>query len=135
MFRLIILSLFTVVLWGCSSYQNLNETGDSYLGGGFEDNKIGPGLFEVIAKSNFSPYENFPTAQKTFDRRASELCAGSGYSEFRVKKDTYEHYASLGAAKYLISEISGYVLCSATSLSSEEAQALIAKDAALLRPY
>ena len=135
MFRIICLSLFTTVLWGCSSYQNLNEMGDSYLGGGFEDNNIGPGLFEVVAKSNFSLYENFPAAQKTFDRRASELCSGSGYSRFRLKKDTYEHYASLGAAQYLISEISGYVLCSTTSLSTEEAQALITKDAALLRPY
>ena len=115
---MIALSLF--ILAGCSSYHNINKDGESYLGGGFKDSVIADGVFKITAKTNFAPWTNFDAANKTFNRRAKELCAGN-YNVIKSSEEEFEHLETEGAAKYIISRVEGYVRCEFSKLTDEEA--------------
>ena len=114
--------LAVLLISGCAgSYHNINKNGESALGGGFRDTNIADGLYFIISKTNFAPWTNFDAAQKTFDRRAKELCAGD-YTVIDTKRDQFEHTQSQGAAKYIISRIEGHVHCKSSELTLEEAK-------------
>ena len=115
---LTVLSLF--IFAGCSSYHNINEDGESSLGGGFKDRIIADGVYKITAQTNFSPWTNFDAANETFNRKAKELCAGN-YDVIKSAEDEFEHVETAGAAKYIISRVKGYVRCEASKLSDEEA--------------
>ena len=121
MMRLVVLSA-VLLLTGCSaSYHNINKNGESALGGGFRDKEVANGVHFIIAKTNFAPWTNFDAAQKTFDRRAKELCGGD-YTTLDMKKDQFEQVQTQGAAKYIISRIEGHVHCKSSTISVEDAK-------------
>lgn len=113
--------LSLLMFTGCSSYHNINEDGESSLGGGFKDRVIADGVYKITAKTNFAPWANFDAANDTFNRRAKELCAGN-YNVIESSEDEFEHVETAGAAKYIISRVEGYVHCESSKLTGEEAQ-------------
>jgi len=118
----LVLLLLIVALSGCASYTNLNDGRRNNLGGGFQDQKIGDGLFYVLAKTNWAPWENFGGANSTFHRRATELC-GRDYKVLKREEISYESMP--GMRGYIISQVEGYVLSASSHLSEEEARKLI----------
>jgi len=107
---------------GCASYTDLNNGRRNTLGGGFQDQRLGDGLFYVLAKTNWAPWENFAGANSTFQKRATELCGGS----YKVlKKDEISYESMPGMRGYIISQVEGYVLAEKSALTEAEAQKLI----------
>jgi len=107
---------------GCASYKDLNDGRRNNLGGGFQDQKLGDGLFYVLAKTNWAPWENFSGANSTFLKRATELC-GADYKV--LGKDQISYESLPGMRGYIISQVEGYVLSSKSSLKEEDAKKLM----------
>ena len=114
--------LLSLYISGCStSYHNINEDGVSLLGGGFIDDKIADGVYRIVAKTNFAPWTNFSAANKTFDRRAKELCVGE-FTKFLMVESEYDHAPSMGEVGYVISQVTGYAHCENSTLTLEQAK-------------
>ncbi|MDD4864337.1 MAG: hypothetical protein PHE38_10025 [Alishewanella agri] len=119
----IAISVLITLISGCSSYHNINKDGSNSLGGGFSDKEIHEGLYYIVSKTNFAPWSNHSAAYKTFNRRAAELCNSKAYKAIEISESEYEHIQTAGAAKYIISQVTGYIICKPEVLS--EAEALI----------
>lgn len=117
-----IASIFLFLLVGCGSYHNLNVDDTNSFGGGFTDTKISEGLFYIVSKSNFAPWTNYSAAHKTFERRSAELCGSKKYQSLNIEESNYEMTKTMGAAKYIISQVSGYVICDSSNLSITDAK-------------
>ncbi|MDX3775714.1 hypothetical protein QE250_16475, partial [Chromatiaceae bacterium AAb-1] len=68
---------------------------------------------------------NYSAAHKTFNRRAVELCNSSEYEAIEMRESEYEHVQTAGAAKYIISQVTGYVICKPEVMSEADAKAYI----------
>jgi hypothetical protein len=112
---------------GCASYSDLNDGRRNNLGGGFEDKEVAPGLFHIVAKTNWAPWKNMAGAHKTFNRRASELC-GEKFTVLQISESAYEPFSMPGYPPYIISQVEGYVLAARAKLTDSEARALIKKE-------
>lgn len=121
----IMMASFILLTSGCASYHNLNKDGSNSLGGGFYDNEIHERFYYIVAKTNFAPWTNFSAAHKTFNRRAIELCNSSNYTIIDVNESEYEHVQTAGAAKYIISQVKGYVVCEPETMSVAAAKAYL----------
>jgi hypothetical protein len=117
-----VLLILIFTLGGCASYKDLNDGRRNNLGGGFQDHKLGDGLFYVLAKTNWAPWQNFAGANSTFQKRATELC-GANYRI--LKKDETSYEAMAGMRGYIISQVEGYVLSAQSPLGESEANKLI----------
>lgn len=122
--RIAVASLMLLIS-GCSSYHNLNTDGSNSLGGGFSDKEIHEGLYYIVSKTNFAPWTNHSGAHKTFNRRAAELCNSNKYKTIEMHESEYEHAQTAGAAKYIISQVKGYVICKPEVMSEADAKAYI----------
>ncbi|AOS98414.1 hypothetical protein AUP74_03048 [Microbulbifer aggregans] len=126
-------TIFCVVLLALctacsSSYHNINEHGANPFGGGFQDREVDEGMYFIIAKTNFKPWVNYSGAYKTFNRRAVELCGSEDYTVLKNEEADYEHISSSGEMGYIISQVSGYVLCGSSAVTTVEAEKIILSD-------
>ena len=136
MFRALPLSLLLLAS-ACSSTHDLKRDGFNVFGGGFIDDKKGPGLYLIKAFSNTSPFATPESAAKTFQLRATELCP-SGYKEVRATAAAYKTKSAVSvgtlidkptldipAPSPVVSSKIGHVLCSDSPLSFYEATMLV----------
>ena len=115
--------IFTLsILSACSSYHNLKEDGNNALGGGFIEEKIDDGLYELTARSNFAPWAQFGSAEKTYNKRATELCS-TNYINLESERSAFD---STGM-NHIIAQIKGYILCENSSIQEQQAMELVNK--------
>lgn len=117
-------------LAGCASTHDLTK-GTNMLGGGYKQEEIGPGLFYIYARSNHAPWANIEAARATWRTGAERACASADYDELKIEeseKDTGLQNSS--GVRYLVTERTGYAKCDSSTLSKEEIEKLIARNAA-----
>lgn len=129
--KLIMLS--AALLCGCASSHNLKSDGTSLLGGGFLDYKVTEGMFEIIAKTNASPWVNTSAAKTTWRERATTLCGSDKFREFDIK-DGQEDLPSTFVSPFVaIPSVSttrqGFAVCESANLSDDDVRALLRKRA------
>jgi hypothetical protein len=129
--KLSIYFLLALVVSGCTtSNHNLND-GPNPLGGGFSDNQISEGLFWIVAQTNFAPWSDFEAARKIFNSRATNLCQSDNFFPMRIMEKEFEHIPRDLPPKYIISQVSGYVVCESTNYTFEEIEGLIRQSTSL----
>lgn len=114
---------------GCSSTHDLKRDGFNSLGGGFADQEIRPGLYQLTAIGNMAPWPSFSAAIGTWRGRADKLCGKGAYQEivegqdvgFRGYTPTYvQPGLMLDLPKYNTS-IRGYILCDSSGMTHSDA--------------
>lgn len=136
MFRLFLL-VTLLAIGACSSTHDLKRDGTNIFGGGFIDDKIGPGLYLIKAFSNTSFFATHESAAETFEYRAMQLCP-NGYEELRVISDAYESMTpgptvpvpgfpgvAVSGPKQVITSKIGHVRCRDAPITYKEAKALV----------
>ncbi len=121
--------LVLMVIAGCSSSHNLKTDGRNALGGGFSDQEIRQGLYQLTAIGNLAPWPSFSAAIGTWRGRADELCGKDAYQEIIIEsnagyKGTTPTYISPGRMLDLPkfnTRLSGYLLCNSSGMTREEA--------------
>lgn len=122
------LTLFVVfILSGCASSHNLRTDGFNSLGGGFAESELRPGLYELRASGNLSPWPSLGAARATWKRRADQLCGENAYASLVTALDagyrgesTYYNLNSLPLQKFNTT-MNGYILCDRSGWSVEQA--------------
>jgi TPR repeat protein len=116
--------------FGCASTHNLRTDGFNPLGGGFTEKELRPGLYEMMATSNFAPWANLGAAQATWKARADQLCGKEAYEEFFISASATERGQritfimgrhAIGPFLYVNTTITGYLLCKSSDITLEEA--------------
>ena len=114
---------------GCSSTHNFKTDGHSAFGGGFADYQLRPGLYEMIAKGNATPWPSFGAAIDTWRGRADELCGKDAYQEIVTDQDlgkredipAYLYPGQKVPLQQFNPTIRGYVLCNTSGMTHKEA--------------
>jgi tetratricopeptide (TPR) repeat protein len=118
-----------IVLGGCSSTHNLKTDGNNPLGGGFADEELQPGLYQLTARGNMAPWPSFGAAKTTWERRAEQLCGKGAYQEILEARDAGlrgETLVYLNPGQMVLlpkynAAISGYILCNSSAMTPEQA--------------
>ena len=125
-----------VAVSACSSTHDLKRDGFNVFGGGFIDEKVGPGLYLIKGFSNTSPFATPDSAARTFEYRAKQLCP-NGYSEIHIVSDAYSPATPGTTAmipntvvvvqmpRSVITSKIGHILCADSPLSLSEAKILV----------
>jgi len=122
--------LFSITLLaGCASNNNFRTGSNHLLGGGFLDQEIKPGLYKLSAKANESLWPSFEAARETWKRRADQLCGKDSYQEIITTQNeglrrhdiVYEPTILNPVIPTFNTLISGYVLCSSSVMSRDDA--------------
>jgi hypothetical protein len=110
-------------LAGCASDHDLKHNGYNFMGGGFIDDEIRPGLYLVKGYSNFAmlPSLERDGAAKTFFRRADALCGAGAYTVVNYNLGTY-------SASVHVTFMAGHVLCANSGITVEEARKILLLD-------
>jgi hypothetical protein len=117
--------VFLALLCGCTvSNHNLNE-GPNHLGGGFSDSKVASGIFWISAQTNFAPWSDFEAARKMFKLRATELCGSDNFLPLKMIEKELDHIPRDLPPRYILSQVSGYVVCESSDYTFEEVERLI----------
>lgn len=124
-------ALVVAGLAGCASTHDLS-TGSNMLGGGYQQEEMGPGLYYIYARSNHAPWTNIEAARITWRNGAERACLSAAYDELSIQegeKDTGLQNSS--GVRYLVTERTGYAKCDSSTLSDAEINQIIAKGAAV----
>lgn len=123
-----------ILLCSCSSTHDLKRDGINIFGGGFLDDQIGDGFYLVKGFSNESMFVTKDSAANTFEYRAKQLCP-QGYEEVRAHTNAYKSaipsmdptpgFPVIKAPRNVITSKIGYILCSNSPVSLEEAKAIV----------
>lgn len=120
--------LLCIVLAGCSSSHDLKRDGENLFGGGFADREITPGLYQLTASANTTPWPNFGAARDTWQGRTEQLCGGNGFQEivtsqgagFRGTTPLYFSYGLAPEVRQYNTAITGYILCDTSGMGRRE---------------
>ncbi|MBI2307015.1 MAG: sel1 repeat family protein [Rhodocyclales bacterium] len=121
--------VFLTVVAGCSSTHNFRTDGHSPFGGGFADNEITKGLYQLTATANRAPWPTFGAAIDTWRGRAEQLCGGNRYQQIVTSQDAgFQGTAPVYLRPGLMPEvpkynttISGYILCDTSGMTRDQA--------------
>ncbi|MFM9879572.1 MAG: hypothetical protein ACKVOO_04070 [Burkholderiaceae bacterium] len=114
-----------LMLSGCASTHNFSSDGHNAFGGGFSEHEITPGLYELTAVSNFSPWPSFSAAKSTWKGRADTLCGRDSYQEIvsgqseGLQGNTMVYVppsSAISVPRYNAS-ISGLILCNRSGMT------------------
>jgi len=115
------------IIGGCASTHNLRD-GMNVFGGGFIEEDLRPGLYEMSARANTGLWPSYDAAAQTWRLRAESLCGAAGFVDIAISEhsggkvaETYVWRAGmLPVARYNAVK-SGYVLCKTSGMSTEQA--------------
>ena len=123
-----VLLLSQLGLAGCASNHNFATDGYSVFGGGYTEQKLAPGLYDVAAIANFTPWPNAGAAMSTLRARGTALCGSGAFQE--IVDDQAEGYRGntivvrsgqvLALPRYNAS-IRGYILCDSSGMTRDQA--------------
>lgn len=124
-----------ILLCSCSSTHDLKRDGINILGGGFLDDQVGDGFYLIKGFSNTALFATKDSAASTFEYRAKQLCP-EGYAEVRAVTNAYkpaipsanpgpQPFAIFEAPRNVITSKIGYILCSNSPVTLEEAKAIV----------
>lgn len=110
-----------ILLAGCVSNHDLNQSMNIVGNGGTQKTEIKQGLYYLLARTNWGWVPSFSAAGEMWAKATSELCGSEGYVEFDVREITE------GKSPYVMAERHGYVLCKSAGISISEARDAIKK--------
>jgi hypothetical protein len=113
------------VLWGCASDHDLKRSPVNFMGGGYIDDTVAPGIFLIKAFSNNLVIATSDAANRTFQNRAASLCP-AGYTEVRSVEASRN--SGVGRPNDEVKSKIGYVRCNDSPLTLHEARALVAPE-------
>lgn len=128
-------------LAGCSSTHNLKTDGMNLMGGGgFFDEEVVPGIYQLTASSNRTLWPSMAAARETWKFRADQLCGKDAHQSFQTSASDGEgampsivFVPSVGVFSLYNynATIGGYVVCNSAGTSIAQAQEfLLARQAA-----
>jgi hypothetical protein len=115
--------IIACALAGCASNHDLKRNGYNFMGGGFIDDEVRPGLYLIKGYSNFAvlPSLERDGAATTFFRRADALCGAGAYTVVNYNLGTY-------SASVHVTFMAGHVLCANSGITVEEARKILLLD-------
>jgi tetratricopeptide (TPR) repeat protein len=114
---------------GCASNHNFASGGYSAFGGGYSEQIVTTGLYEITAIADVAPWPNAASAMSTLKARGAALCGTSSFQEIVVGQSNEHRGTSsvvagpgqvLSLPKYH-AVIRGYVLCSSSGMTRDQA--------------
>jgi hypothetical protein len=115
------------ILCGCASSHNLSTDGANLLGGGYFQNQVHDGIFQISVKTNFGPWANTYAARSSWRERAAALCGSDRFRELEIAEGSYDQTHSIGLLRQIVTTRDGYAVCERAKLSDDAALALIRK--------
>jgi hypothetical protein len=115
----------SLTLSGCASDHDLKRNPVNFFGGGYIDQPVAPGIYQIKAFSSNLVMATSDAAARTFENRARSLCP-AGFSEVRAV--VASRNSGVGRPNDDVKSKIGYVRCNDSPLSLREAQALVAPE-------
>jgi hypothetical protein len=112
----------TALLCGCASSHNIATGSANVLGGGYYQQKVHDGIFQISVKTNWAPWTNTSTARSSWREHATALCGSDRFRELEITEGSYDQ-----GLRQIVTTRDGYAVCESAKLSDEAALALIRK--------
>lgn len=126
--------LVCALITGCASTQDLSK-GPGLFGGGVHSQEVKPGLFRIVASTNWTPWSNYSGARSLWAGVADKVCDEGKYREFGIQESARDTgLPSMGILKYITTTRSGYALCADASTSEEEANSFLGQSHTAISP-
>ena len=120
--RAIRIVMATACLCGCASSHNVATGSANVLGGGYYQQKVHDGVFQISVKTNWAPWTNTSTARSSWREHAKALCGSEKFRELEGVEGSYDQ-----GLRQIVTTRDGYAVCEKANLSDEAALALIRK--------
>ena len=112
----------TALLCGCASSHNIATGSANPMGGGYYQQKVQDGVFQISVKTNWAPWTNTYMARGSWREHAKALCGSDRFRELEIVEGSYDQ-----GLRQIVTTRDGYAVCDSAKLSDEAALALIRK--------